>query len=373
MRGQRRQSAVPILLFSLLPHIATKLSYVSEDQLIYTDFGGAQDAATVDAATGAVQQRTIPLVDDETLPVHEPSQSESTGAADMPTEPPRGSLRATFKRIGAAVPEAEDEKILHDALRDALGRVSKTSLLRGLLFERGGRCPGCTERHEFVDAVLSNLWRPLVGRHSLPLFLYDSPLMPHTEMGLHLYEPRYKLLCRKALKAERLFGFTTGTVGTLARIKEWRFSDDDATDGTCHVTVVGLRRFKVGRQWQDKCSGCNTGPLHYADVTYFNDTETREKRLATGVALVKEGLRLHHALVDAGAQRDLEKQLGATPTVRDRGFAMSFWLAAACAALDERCKMQAPDLLASTSTAERMERVLKVQRSLAGKRFSSRG
>ena len=75
---------------------------------------------------------------------------------------------------------------------------------------------------------------------------------------------------------------------------------------------------------------------------------------------------------DASAQRDLERQLGATPTVRDRGFAMSFWLAAAYAALDERGKAQAPFQLASTSTAERAERILKVQKALAGKRFSSR-
>ena len=33
-----------------------------------------------------------------------------------------------------------------------------------------------------------------MGRHALPLFLYYAPLFPHTEMGLHLFEPLYKLL-----------------------------------------------------------------------------------------------------------------------------------------------------------------------------------
>ena len=294
--------------------------------------------------------------------------------AAAPTEVPRGSLRATLKRIGAALPAADDAESLRIALREALGK-EKMSQLRGLLFERGARCVGCSERHEFVDAVMGSLRQPLVGRHALPLFLYDAPLMPHTEMGLHLFEPRYKLLCRRALKTERLFGFAlaSGGIGTLARIKDWRFTDDDATDGTCHVTVVGLRRFRLGRQWQDKCTGCSSGPLHYSDVSYFNDTEKlSEARIAKGVSLVKESMKLHHSLVDGGAQRDLERQLGNRPTVRDRGFAMSWWLAAACGALDERCKAQAGELLASTSTAERAQAVLKVQRSLAGKQFTSR-
>ena len=52
----------------------------------------------------------------------------------------------------------------------------------------------------------------------------------------------------------------------------WSFTDDDAADGSCNLKVTGLRRFRLGRQWQNRCAGCNTGPLHYADVVYFNDT-----------------------------------------------------------------------------------------------------
>ena len=33
---------------------------------------------------------------------------------------------------------------------------------------------------KFISAVLSSLRRPLVARHALPLFLYDTPLFPHT-------------------------------------------------------------------------------------------------------------------------------------------------------------------------------------------------
>ena len=39
------------------------------------------------------------------------------------------------------------------------------------------------------------------------------------------------------------------------------------------MVIEGLRRFKLGRQWEDKCDGCTTGPLHYADVKYYGDYE----------------------------------------------------------------------------------------------------
>ena len=100
------------------------------------------------------------------------------------------------------------------------------------------------EKEDFIAAILSSLSKPLVARHSLPLFLFNQPLFPYTEIPLHLFEPRYKLLCRKALKAERLFGFVVGDVGTLARITRWSFSDDDAADGSCNlkVTLASLSR-----------------------------------------------------------------------------------------------------------------------------------
>ena len=48
---------------------------------------------------------------------------------------------------------------------------------------------------------------------------------------------------RKALKADQIFGVLSPSqsgnlrVGTLARIRSSRFKDDDAKDGSCHMTV----------------------------------------------------------------------------------------------------------------------------------------
>lgn len=274
-------------------------------------------------------------------------------------------MRATLRRLSAHVPD--DENSLRLALAAAL-RTARTPLLRGLLFERGGSCAGCSERAEYVQAVVASLSSPLIGRHALPLFLYNQPLFPHTLTGLNLFEPRYKLLCRKALKADGLFGFVSGDVGTLAKIKASRFSDDDAVDGSCRMSVLGLRRFKLGRQWQESCAGCDTGPLHYADVLYYNDTAAP----SSAAALVKESLRLHYELTTSQSQTELAAQLGDTPTTRDQGYAMSMWLAAACVAQHERCKAQATLLLSGTSTAERLERIINVQKALVGGKYARR-
>ena len=124
-----------------------------------------------------------------------PPAAASSSSSDL-EDAPVASMRATLRRMGMRLPAADDEAALRAALVAAL-HAAKIKLVRGLLMERGGTCVGCTERPEFVAAVLAGLRQPLVARHALPLFLYDQPLFPHTQMGLNLYEPRYKLACRK--------------------------------------------------------------------------------------------------------------------------------------------------------------------------------
>ena len=149
------------------------------------------------------------------------------------------------------------------------------------------------------------------------------------------------------------------------------------------------------------------GPLHYADVTYFDDAPLAEPSAAGEVdaafkadaarkasagrasakdsqakgspvkatALVKESLQLYYGVTDRDTQKDLEGRLGPTPTPKDpseRSMAMSMWLAAACVSILEECKQQAGELISTRSTVDRLRRVVKVQRAAAGKRFSTR-
>ena len=88
--------------------------------------------------------------------------------------------------------------------------------------------------------------------------------------------------------------------------------------------------------------------------------------------LIEEVLRLHHATTTAQRHKEIVEQLGDPPPAhsRERGYGMSMWLASACVALHEACKVQAGDLLATRSTAGRLERVLKVLKAEIAKKYS---
>ena len=299
-------------------------------------------------------------------------RSATTRKAANP-DVPRGSMKATLKRLGAQLPPGTDnEAALRAALDAELSRVP-VKTLRGLLFERGGGCTGCSGAPSLRPP--SSRASPTRWSAATPPAPSSRPLFPMTTSGLNLYEPRYKLLCRKVLKADQIFGFVVGSagIGTLAKIKTWRFANDDARDGNCVMKVVGLRRFRLGRAWEDKCHGCVTGPLHYADVSFFNDTEASEKEAADSVALVKQSLKLHYALTSTAEQTELIDELGDTPTARDTGYAMSMWLAAACVSAHKACRPHASKLLAGTSTVARLRKVVEVQSALVDKKFKRRG
>ena len=93
---------------------------------------------------------------------------------------------------------------------------------------------------------------------------------------------------------------------------------------------------------------------------------------AGAVALVKEVLRLHHATTTTQRHKEIVEQLGDPPPAhsRERGYGMPMWLASACVALHEACRVQAGDLLATRSTAGRLERVLKVLKAEIAKKYS---
>eukprot|EP00966_Prymnesium_polylepis_P227558 5266087-Prymnesium_polylepis.1 len=237
-------------------------------------------------------------------------------------------LRTLAARLGVPRKRLREEQ-LRQRVREVMA-ATKANILRSLLAERGAGCKGCTERSDYIEAVLRSLHRPQVARHSLPLFLYrGSHLYPGVTASFHFFEGRYKAMVRRALAADQTFGFvSTESAGSLAQIEEWRELDD----GRFLVVVRGLQRFELGRQWDEDCADCTTGPLRVADVTFFSDT-TPERRAD---ALAAESTRHYRSLVGgSGVDMALEKQLGALPPPERGPYAISMWLAAACAAHPE--------------------------------------
>ena len=85
------------------------------------------------------------------------------------------------------------------------------------------------------------------------------------EMSLNIFEPRYRLLIRRCLEGSRKFGMATinrshelNTIACEVEIQECQA----APDGRFLIDIVGSRRFRVARSWeqvlQPSCLGSST-------------------------------------------------------------------------------------------------------------------
>lgn len=85
---------------------------------------------------------------------------------------------------------------------------------------------------------------------SLPLFVMAS-MLPGERMRLHIFEPRYRLLVRRAMEGSRRLGMVAlGERGTIARFAtECEITEcQPLADGRFYLELRATRRFKVGRQ-----------------------------------------------------------------------------------------------------------------------------
>ena len=297
-------------------------------------------------------------------------------AATSTTATTTDSLYRLVVSLGGVVSEGDDDTALR-AVAEALVAKAKTKVVRKLLRERGRQCVGCAERQDYVDALLQALDAPIVAMSGLPLFHYGVPLYPHTRTQMHFFEGRYKLMVERALLGDHRFGFVAADgVGTVAHIDAWQMLDD----GRSLVSVRGGERFTIERQWSEDCDGCTSGPLHHADVRLFNDTATHEEAEdPEAVALAATCNRLYHTLTSRTVREGLERTHGPQPSVAANGsYAASMWLSASCASYPP-CATEAAALLKGVSTAERIRRIVAVQKKAlrglgggGGKKASSR-
>jgi Lon protease-like protein len=95
-----------------------------------------------------------------------------------------------------------------------------------------------------------------MARRELPMFPLGTVLFPHAVLPLHVFEPRYRVMIRRCLDADREFGvvliergsevgggdvrFDVGTVARIVQVAE-------TPDGRYAITAAGLRRLHVVR------------------------------------------------------------------------------------------------------------------------------
>jgi Lon protease-like protein len=131
----------------------------------------------------------------------------------------------------------------------------------------------------------------------MPMFPLGSVLFPYASLPLHVFEPRYRIMVRKVMRAHREFGvvliergqevgggdarFDIGTVARIVQAQEF-------PDGRYALTTVGTRRIRVVR-WLDD------DPFPRAEIVEHDDEPEPDDRGA--LDRVVEGLRVITELV----------------------------------------------------------------------------
>lgn len=116
-------------------------------------------------------------------------------------------------------------------------------------------------------------------RQRIALFPLPVVLIPGAIMPLHIFEPRYRMLVRDALEADRRYGMVyhdwdtqgpflceEGRIGTVAEIRQY----EPLEDGRSLIVVQGIERFRI-------IDGIESESLYFeALVTSYSDTTVME-------------------------------------------------------------------------------------------------
>ncbi len=112
----------------------------------------------------------------------------------------------------------------------------------------------------------------------IPVFPLNTVLFPGMVLPLRIFEPRYRLMIRRCMEADRQFGVAliqegleVGTpampydVGTIAEIN----GHEIMPDGQIMIVCVGMRRFRIDKKIEGE-------PYQQAEVTVLEEGEPED-------------------------------------------------------------------------------------------------
>jgi len=180
----------------------------------------------------------------------------------------------------------------------------------------------------------------------LPLFPLNIVLFPGMVLPLHIFEPRYRLMVKRCLEQESLFGVVLVQpgcfqgeerpyqVGTLARI----MTAERLDDGRFNLLTEGKKRFRILEERHDQ-------PYLMALVEEFEDTQCELEALETLQRKAADLFRRYIRVMLAVAGKEQLRL-----DLPDEAEGLSY-LIGYCLDLSDAEKQQ---LLELTSTAERL-------------------
>lgn len=217
-----------------------------------------------------------------------------------------------------------------------------------------------TERKQEADATA------VFGTEVLPMFVMDV-VLPGQKMALNIFEPRYRLMVRRAMEGDHrmgMVGIDSKTAAPADVACEVEICEcEPLPDGRFYLAVEGRRRCHIVRSWEQ--DGYRVGqvewlsddrpPLGSAEAAQVGAHAAAAAELARGwVSRAQEAARNNRR----GRLPELVRQAGDMPPV-SQPEQLSFWLAAMLPmGPEERLA-----LMRSTSTSERLNRVMSFLRA----------
>jgi Lon protease-like protein len=198
-------------------------------------------------------------------------------------------------------------------------------------------------------------------KQTLPIFFFNDTLYPSSILRLHLFEPRYKLMIKRALEANRCFAYVPnfkdyrpnkGDIGLVAKVEECQFMYDGRALLEANITT----RFKITDHWVED----GTNNLYYCQYEELLDDEESEEDIKPhyerGLKNV-EKFRQFISSLDPVRQFTIKEVLGAFPPERAPPTFICWWLIKAIAKIGGMTEDLKTDLLKSTSLKWRFETV----------------
>lgn len=162
-------------------------------------------------------------------------------------------------------------------------------------------------------------------QYSIPIF-FCSLALPGVKTGLHIFEPRYRLMMRRCIESgQKKFGMCLSPsceYGTILRILEF----EQLPDGRSRLDCIGEERFRV-LGWGEK-DGYTTGQVEW----FADEAEEMEDSMQLDFEEVRFGL---NRMLPAEAMSQLEGMFGPMPDPNDRecDVAFVYWGASVLSAL----------------------------------------
>ena len=106
----------------------------------------------------------------------------------------------------------------------------------------------------------------------LPIFFYNDTLFPYSPLSLHLFEPRYRVMCKRIVNGGRKFAYlpcyhsysaAAGDIGVVADLTDVEF----LPDGRALLQAKCKDRFRVLEAWVED----GTQGLHWCRVELLPD------------------------------------------------------------------------------------------------------